>query len=341
MVRHWGFGSGGWLTLALLLAGASLPAAGQVRVVRGERIRASVGGSTVEGTVLALGDSSLVLRREHAGGLDTIPLSSIGWVEVSQGRHSNSWITIAGGVAGLMVGGLIDGSTTATSGDGPDESANSAGLPSLAGLVAGAYLGSRLRSDRWLHASLPTPGGAAAESRLPSGEELDARAAALGPFTPGSHIRFVLAGDERTRHMARVVRLSGDTLLVRPDGIGPTAVPLASLRAFELSDGWHRHTGVGALIGGLAGGVAGVAIGAATVRHGDNVEDAFANMFNGLAALWGGFLIGTGVGVSAGALIGHLDYHEHWRPERLPLTATVDARGRLVFAVRLGAAGAR
>ncbi len=327
------------LACALLLLGAlASPAQAQVRVVRGERIRASMDGATVIGTVVSMGDSSLVLRRERASTLDTIPFRSLGWVDVSRGRHARVWAIIAGGVVGLTLGGLVDGSTTLSS-DDDAKPPSASGLPSLAGAAAGAWIGSRFKADRWTRASLP--GSATLADAAPAPEIVDPRGPALGPFTAGSHVRYVLAGDERTQHTARVVRVSGDTLVLRPDGIGPTAVPLGAVRRFELSDGWHRHTGRGALIGGVLGAVGGMAIGAATIPESDDAGQAFANLFNGIGAMWLGFLTGTAVGVGGGALLGHAVYHEHWRSESLPLNAAVDSRGRVLLAVRLGSGGGR
>ncbi len=332
--------SGGCALLLLLLA-ATLAEA-QVRVVRGERIRASGGERTVVGTVVAMSDSSLVLRRERASGLDTIPFRSLAWVDVSQGRRSSTWLIVAGGLVGMMAGGLIDGSTTASSSDDGSESARAAGWPSLVGLVAGAYIGSRIKSDRWRHAVLPAGPGALAETTAPSADELDATAPALGPFTPGAHIRYALSGGGQARYTARVIRLRGDTLIVRLDGAtSAAAVPLASVRRFELSDGWHRHTARGALIGALAGMTAGTAIAAVTFHQSDDQGDPFANMWNGLAAAWTGLLLGTTVGGGVGAAIGYADYDEHWRSQALPLALTVQPRGRVALAVRLGGSGAR
>ncbi len=328
---------GATLSLLLLVSALVPPARAQVRVVRGERVRAMLPGGQAIGVVVAVSDTTLAIRRDRTGELVTARCDSVAWIEVSGGRHAPLWRILVGAGLGFAVGGLLEGHAPIQVSTGETESAQEAGPIALAAGAVGAWVGSRIRTERWTAGALPgaAPLAVAGAAGARAGA---ARPSALGPFDPGAHIRYEPAGLTGVTRTATVVRLAGDTLLLRPDAGGsPVAVPVSSLRGLEVSTGWHRRTGRGLLIGALVGtAVGGTAAALATPRpREDNFGEGLAYGLIAPLNVFAGAFAGAFLGGAAGAGLGALDYHERWRPIDSSLTASVSPHGTLRLTVTL------
>jgi len=117
------------------------------------------------------------------------------------------------------------------------------------------------------------------------------------PLAPGSRIRITEreAGKSRQRS-GTVVTATADTVILRPDGLGPTATySLAKISGLEVSRGRKRHVAAGVGLGFLAGAGAGALVGAIGCNGCLNGRDE-------LGAL--AVVLGAGIGGVAGMLVG-------------------------------------
>ena len=145
-------------------------------------------------------------------------------------------------------------------------------------------------------------------------------------LSEGTRARLVSASLQQDQQIVRIISTSNDTVVFRSETYPVTrSLALAEIQRVEVSNGVHRNTGRGAVIGLLAGGISGAIIGAATYTpcEGWCILEPTSS---GQAAAWGAALLG-GVGLVAGTVIGALNKTEEWRPLAVKPTLNAMAAG--------------
>lgn len=106
-----------------------------------------------------------------------------------------------------------------------------------------------------------------------------------------------------------------DTVVVLEEGDDAQVwnVPVADVRRFEISEGWHTRDGGMMLKWGLIGAAGGAAIGAVVSVLLEAGADANENYKTGLNAL-----VGAGIGGGIGAYYGSTRSIERWRSVSIP-----------------------
>jgi len=121
---------------------------------------------------------------------------------------------------------------------------------------------------------------------------------------PGQRVRVTAADLTNGRLVAEVVRVDGDSLVLRRDG-AIRALPRSSIEAIEMASGSHRHTLRGALVGGVT---TGIVLGQDMLRTPGQCSGS--GNYGQLCAL---FLAGAMAGGAvAGAIIGTAVRHDDW-----------------------------
>ena len=98
-------------------------------------------------------------------------------------------------------------------------------------------------------------------------------------LAPGSRVRITVPATKPV--VGRLIDATNDSLRVELASGSSVTLPTASLSAIELSTGVRRHPYKGAAIGFLSGAAVGGAIGFATYRRTDCLDDAVAQVFCG------------------------------------------------------------
>jgi hypothetical protein len=98
-------------------------------------------------------------------------------------------------------------------------------------------------------------------------------------LVPGSRVRITLPATKP--FVGTLLGATSDSMRVQLASGSSVTLPTASLAAIELSTGVRRHPYRGALIGFASGAVVGAAIGFATYRRTDCIDDAVAQVFCG------------------------------------------------------------
>lgn len=322
----WGMRRIPGLVLGLCILG-SMPVAleAQRPLMRGSRIRVWTEGAPIVGALQARTDTSLALVPDGIGDTVTVPYRMIAGLEMSRGKHVRLWPMVIGILAGSVIGGVADGSINS----------DTAGLGAIAGLAAGALIGSRFKADSWRPINVPmppaTPVAVAPQSPASPSAGEPARSAPtpqpayapppavvpgypqaggfdLGPtpgeFAPGARIRYMTSDMRGLPRYGRLLRVEGDTMVVQPTAVvGMQRVALPTVTRLEVSEGWGRNTVKGLLIGALIGSAVYSVAAMDWVDGSGQADDVLA------LGIFLGAPIGGGIGAAAGALT----RSEHWR----------------------------
>jgi hypothetical protein len=133
------------------------PAAISLGAQPGARVRVaqpdSTAGSQI-GTVVAVGQDGITVRRDHPGDSLAIGFARIQRLDLSRGRHGHALIGLGVGVVGgALVGGLLGASSGNSGGfqvlNKHDDTILGAVLGGLAGAVVGPIVGAVIRTERW------------------------------------------------------------------------------------------------------------------------------------------------------------------------------------------------
>ena len=118
--------------------------------------RLSSRGLKHTGTVIEMRSDTLVITAEAQSNPSFVPAASLTSLEVSRGTHSH---ILAGAALGLLAGAVVGGVITRENATNNEERGLEILFGTLlgggAGLVGGAVIGSRLRTERWEALRLP------------------------------------------------------------------------------------------------------------------------------------------------------------------------------------------
>jgi hypothetical protein len=106
------------------------------------------------GTVVAVGQDGMTVRRDHPGDSLAIGFARIDRLDLSRGRHGHALIGLGiGVVGGALVGGALGASSGNSNGyqifNKHDDAILGAVLGGLAGAVVGPVIGALVRTERW------------------------------------------------------------------------------------------------------------------------------------------------------------------------------------------------
>ncbi len=135
-------------------------------------------------------------------------------------------------------------------------------------------------------------------------------------LAPGSRVRLTMPATKP--FIGTVLGATSDSVSLELAGGSSVTLPVSGLSAIELSTGVRRHGYKGAAIGFLSGAMVGSAIGFATYRRAECVEDPLTQILCGfvdqtsrqVTVVSDAALAGT-VGAALGAIIGH-NGRESW-----------------------------
>ena len=129
-------------------------------------------------------------------------------------------------------------------------------------------------------------------------------------LAPGSRVRITVPASKP--FVGTLLGATSDSVRVGLASGSSVTIPMTGLSAIELSTGVRRHTYQGAVIGFFSGAAVGTAIGFATYRRTDCIDDPVAQVFCGfidgtsreVTVVGDAALVGV-VGGAIGLVIGH------------------------------------
>jgi hypothetical protein len=106
------------------------------------------------GTVVAVGQDGMAVRRDHPGDSLAIGFARIDRLDLSRGRHGHALIGLGVGVVGgALVGGVLGASSGNSGGyqvfNKHDDTILGAVVGGLVGAVIGPIIGALVRTERW------------------------------------------------------------------------------------------------------------------------------------------------------------------------------------------------
>lgn len=132
--------------------------------------------------------------------------------------------------------------------------------------------------------------------------------AQTGLLSPGDSLRVTASGYFIYPVTGRYQTITEDTLQFHLGGRSLT-IPLQDIRHLEISSGWRRQTGCGALIGSIAGDIGLGVVSAIAVSE----DQSTYTVPTPVGASVGGGVIGAIGGAAVGALVGSRFKRVHWR----------------------------
>ncbi len=308
------------------------PTAASVDVRPGDRVRVvapEYGGTPQIGTIAAVGDYGIVLRRERQEDSLGVPFAHLGRLEVSQGRSDHLLAGLGIGLAAGALGGAVIGHN----GRGYTESAavreyfgplsRSQGpvtvvgalVGGAAGALIGGVTGALIHTERWRTAPIHSLAGrahAVASSQAtgtPTPTSLDVR--------PGDRVRVLTAQYSDTAQIGTIAAVRGDSIFFRPEHQHDSLpIPFAHLWQLDVSQGRSAHPLAGLVIGVTAGALVGVGLAEASYT-----TSGFYSSRGTLAAE--GVLVGGVPGALIGVVSGALIHTDRWRT-LVPLHSLAD-----------------
>jgi hypothetical protein len=132
------------------------PAATSLGAQPGARVRIVQSDSAATsqiGTVAAVGQDGMTIRRDHPGDSLAIRFAGIERLDLSRGRHGHALIGLGIGAAGGVLVGALVGAAAASSGplriNSGDGAAVGAIVVGAVGAVVGTVVGAVIRTERW------------------------------------------------------------------------------------------------------------------------------------------------------------------------------------------------
>ncbi len=149
----------------------------------------------------------------------------------------------------------------------------------------------------------------------------------------GARVRLVSSSLQANHQVARIVSAGNDSIVFRSEGFPVTrSLARSEIERIDVSQGSHRQTGRGALIGLGVGAVGGAILGAATYSPCQG-WCLFGPSSRGESAGWGGAFFGLLGGVTGG-IIGAFHQKEEWKPLGVRPTTGATPAGQRTFGVQ-------
>jgi hypothetical protein len=144
------------LTLAVCLAATTVPAAEPPTVSIGSQVRAHLGETVVQGTLIAFGSEGLTIETRQGRDATTLGIERIDRLQVSHGRSVFAgvfWGAVVAALAGF-VAGMVEASRASSRGDCEMCGLGVAVYPVLA-IPLGALVGAAAAPPAWHDVGLP------------------------------------------------------------------------------------------------------------------------------------------------------------------------------------------